>query len=1130
MTGIFSIFTRLRRRFDPAPPAKASPAQTAYRNEPADPAPVALATAEAHSTIELHSTELSWPAAIATTLEAPAIEPVHPVIVPADAAVAEVEPMMPLQPQIEPASPAAAATDPATGDVEHANPGDPAPALTDVANVAQAELPPKTAAEPAAERLAAEVTAEAYVEAAQAALEGGDPAAALALLHDAAPRFPDVPAVHRALAQTAAMVANWPLAEHAWRACRALIPGDGDAHAGLAAALRAEGRTREAEAVLADGIAAAPAHAGLAIEYARMADERGDWPVAADRWHAVAEVAPHLPDGPVGQAVALQRLGRVGEAEAVLAELVQHFPEQPNALHDLARLSERRADWASAESWWRAYVALDSRHWWSYAALASAVCRQGRDAEAEAILHEGLARFPDQADLLAEYARFAETRNDWAEAIRRWDDVITRYPAAWAGYGGKVAALARMGHDAEADAALLAYGALLPEDPGALHDLGRRAERVQDWQAAEAAWRGFLRHEQRMDWGYIGLAQALARQDRLAAAARVLDDAMQRLPGSAELAIQAARVSEARGRFAEAAAHWRNVARLSPTTPDGAIGEASALARLGDSAAADAVIEAAIARLPDAPALYEAHAQNALTGGDRQAALARLRAGQQRFPDVPVFATRIADIQAQPEEPADDRIDPPPDPQADRVRALLLAFQSLGGAGGHGGEFATFQRDQGADPLGLLQWADALPDELAQALEAEFAGMGEPDQSDIFIPTDTVPAEYWITDRRYGMTMPCFIRADEVPPDQARHEIEKRLRFLRGKLIDDLRSGSRIFVYLHSKRTVTAPELDRLHAAMQRYGETTLLYIRPEDPRHPSGTVVWDRPGLLLGSIDHFTHAADTDRYLGVSSDSLLSLCGQAHTLWLERQAGQQVVPPGLPKAAVGQGGPGKTDGLPSIRLTDAEIALRFESLGGGGLNQNGWAFGCEFGFFQRHYGVEPMGLLRWASIAPDDLLHGLQTGFYEIEDPDAIEIRGRTDEAWLVTQKTYKIYIDHVPISREDASPRNLALRISRHLGFLRDKLISDLSLGTKLFIYHTYDHILLPSKVNAIAEAVGSYGPATLCYVDAGGGVPFTASRISDTLIWAHIDRFAPQGNQIVYNHEGWKTVCASILSITN
>ena len=40
-------------------------------------------------------------------------------------------------------------------------------------------------------------------------------------------------------------------------------------------------------------------------------------------------------------------------------------------------------------------------------------------------------------------------------------------------------------------------------------------------------------------------------------------------------------------------------------------------------------------------------------------------------------------------------------------------------------------------------------------------------------------------------------------------------------------------------------------------------------------------------------------------------------------------------------------------------VASNFESLGGWQLLQlTRWAFGCEFGFFQRQAGIEPMGLL----------------------------------------------------------------------------------------------------------------------------------------------------------------------------
>ena len=46
--------------------------------------------------------------------------------------------------------------------------------------------------------------------------------------------------------------------------------------------------------------------------------------------------------------------------------------------------------------------------------------------------------------------------------------------------------------------------------------------------------------------------------------------------------------------------------------------------------------------------------------------------------------------------------------------------------------------------------------------------------------------------------------------------------------------------------------------------------------------------------------------------------------------------------------------------LEDARaIVTQFESLGGTG-------HGCEFGLFQRHFGAEPLGLLRWADLSPE--------------------------------------------------------------------------------------------------------------------------------------------------------------------
>ena len=76
--------------------------------------------------------------------------------------------------------------------------------------------------------------------------------------------------------------------------------------------------------------------------------------------------------------------------------------------------------------------------------------------------------------------------------------------------------------------------------------------------------------------------------------------------------------------------------------------------------------------------------------------------------------------------------------------------------------------------------------------------------------------------------------------------------------------------------------------------------------------------------------------------------------------------------------------------LPIASVLERFESLGGGSDTRGGWAYGCEFGIFQRHRGVEPLGLLRWASIAIEDLTNGIAESFSGFDDVSTLNV---TDE-----------------------------------------------------------------------------------------------------------------------------------------
>jgi hypothetical protein len=108
----------------------------------------------------------------------------------------------------------------------------------------------------------------------------------------------------------------------------------------------------------------------------------------------------------------------------------------------------------------------------------------------------------------------------------------------------------------------------------------------------------------------------------------------------------------------------------------------------------------------------------------------------------------------------------------------------------------------------------------------------------------------------------------------------RRLRYLRGKLLDDLAAPSKIFLYkAWPSGEATREQVLRLHRAMQRHGPNTLLYLEHEQPDHPQGLVEAVEPGLLWGYIDHFSRNNLRD----IAYPSWLSLCTTAYRMSLER-------------------------------------------------------------------------------------------------------------------------------------------------------------------------------------------------------------------------------------------------------
>ena len=206
---------------------------------------------------------------------------------------------------------------------------------------------------------------------------------------------------------------------------------------------------------------------------------------------------------------------------------------------------------------------------------------------------------------------------------------------------------------------------------------------------------------------------------------------------------------------------------------------------------------------------------------------------------------------------------------------LVARFELLG----DNCEFGLVQRWAGAEPLGLLRFAglpgDTRLEDLVAAIECGFEGLGEPDSIEITIggrPGDG-DREYLIRESRYQLFYHTFLRPTDMAEAALRKSEATRLRFLRRKLLGDLASAEKIFLW-KCNDPVEQPRIERLFAALRRYGPITLLWVCAEDHAPGRvGSVEQLAPGLLRGVIDRFAPYDDMNR---ISHDAWYAICANA--------------------------------------------------------------------------------------------------------------------------------------------------------------------------------------------------------------------------------------------------------------
>lgn len=242
-----------------------------------------------------------------------------------------------------------------------------------------------------------------------------------ALLQVAVSLYPDHPGLMMQGATVAMQRQDWGIACGRWSVFRQRFGIRPDPCEQEVEALIQSGQTEAAETLLLEATRRYPNRQPLALKLAQLLSRRQNWGIAAERWKLLRKRFPPTVEYFREEVQALAQLERWEDAEFVLTQARRHWPRDKKLARQWAELAMLRQDWQTAADRWQRFRKNNPNHPVGYLRGIQALMQRSEFEQAENLLEQALARFPQKPEFIAWPSEIRLAREKTA-TVNEWED------------------------------------------------------------------------------------------------------------------------------------------------------------------------------------------------------------------------------------------------------------------------------------------------------------------------------------------------------------------------------------------------------------------------------------------------------------------------------------------------------------------------------------------------------------------------------------------------------------------------------------------------------------------------------------------------------------------------------------